>query len=324
MKRFFKILGLILLGLIIGVFLVFYTPDIKQEDLEDIYFTENSSYHDVSILSLEGQSLDITVHYQDYGNDADPVIVLLHGAFSSSHTFIPWTMTLIQSGYRVILPDLPYFGLTGGFDDQQTSLRRSGEMVIALLDILEIESFHIGGNSLGGGVSWYLASEYPTRVLSLVLIDAVAGSLDGEERRVPAFLTSDFFSSIISQMTPRFLVRSILKTAYGHPEILDEVIFQRYFDLLRRDNTRQWILQVKQEREPDWNYDDRLNAIETPTLVMWGEKDQWIPVDVLDIFKEALSLGEDDIIIYPELGHVPMEEEPSTVFDYLTFLGSLS
>jgi pimeloyl-ACP methyl ester carboxylesterase len=145
-----------------------------------------------------------------------------------------------------------------------------------------------------------------------------------EQERVPAFLTTDFFAGLVSQMTPKFLVRSVLKTAYGNPELLSEIIFERYLNLLRKEGTRKNILQVKQEAEPDWGYQDRLASITSPTFVLWGEKDSWIPVDVIDIFKEALSLSNDHIIIYPDLGHVPMEEDPSTVYDYLAFIDSLN
>lgn len=325
MKRFIKIVILIIVSLLVITFFVFYTPDRPQDYLEDLYFGEYSNKVELDIISLDNEPLSIHVHYQDLGDIGDPVLVLIHGAFSSSHTFLPWAETLVEHGYRVILPDLPYFGLTGGFEDELTSYRRSGEMIITLLDELDVDTFHVGGNSLGGAVSWYIASEYPERVLSLTLIDAVPASLgQNEQQRVPSFLTTDFFAGIISQMTPKFLVRSILKTAYGNKEMLDEEIFKRYFDLLRRENSRTWILQVKQESEPEFKYQDRLESIEVPTLILWGEKDEWIPVETVDSFVEALSLTEEQIIIYPDLGHVPMEEDPSTVTDYITFLASLS
>ncbi|HOI84626.1 MAG TPA: alpha/beta hydrolase [Acholeplasmataceae bacterium] len=325
MKRFIKIVILIIVSLLVITFFVFYTPDRPQDYLEDLYFGEYSNKVELDINSLDNEPLSIHVHYQDLGDIGDPVLVLIHGAFSSSHTFLAWAETLVEHGYRVILPDLPYFGLTGGFEDELTSYRRSGEMIISLLNELDVDTFHVGGNSLGGAVSWYIASEYPERVLSLTLIDAVPASLgQHEQQRVPSFLTTDFFAGIISQMTPKFLVRSILKTAYGNPDMLDEEIFKRYFDLLRRENSRTWILQVKQESEPEFKYQDRLESIEVPTLILWGEMDEWIPVETVDSFVEALSLTEEQIIIYPDLGHVPMEEDPSTVTDYITFLASLS
>lgn len=325
MKRIIKIVSLIILALLVITFFVFYTPDRTQDSLEDLYLSEYSNKVELDIISLDNEPLSIHVHYQDLGDKGDPVLVLIHGAFSSSHTFLPWAETLVEHGYRVILPDLPYFGLTGGFEDELTSYRRSGEMIISLLNELDVDTFHVGGNSLGGAVSWYIASEYPERVLSLTLIDAVPASLgQHEQQRVPSFLTTDFFAGIISQMTPKFLVRSILKTAYGNPDMLDEEIFKRYFDLLRRENSRTWILQVKQETETEFKYQDRLESITVPTLILWGDKDEWIPVETVDSFVEALSLTEEQIIIYPDLGHVPMEEDPSTVTDYITFLASLS
>jgi hypothetical protein len=43
------------------------------------------------------------------------------------------------------------------------------------------------------------------------------------------------------------------------------------------------------------------------------------------LFKEKLQLSDEFIIIYDDLGHVPMEEDPSrTLLDLLNFINQLS
>jgi len=320
--RIFKRIFMILISIIIILFLIFFTPDLPEAKLMDDYYTDASHQITLEITSLTGETLDIDLHYQDYGSSNSPVILLIHGAFSSSHTFIPWAEDLVQEGYRVILPDLPYFGLSSGFEDHITSFRRSAAVMKALLDELDIDKVHIGGNSLGGAASWFFASEYPESTESLLLIDALPPDLDNR-RDVSDFLRSPFVSRIVSQMTPQFLVNSLLKTAYGNPDLLTKDLKNRYFDLLRRNNTRQWILQTIQEQEPNWSYQDRLASIDQPTLLMWGMKDTWITPDQMNIFIDAINIPDDRVLTYDALGHVPMEEDPTTVEDYILFLNSL-
>ena len=75
----------------------------NSDDLIQKYSLKNSKFMDL---------YGINVHYCDEGRGE--VILLLHGVFSSLHTFNKWTEILSQS-YRVIRLDLPGFGLTGNY-----------------------------------------------------------------------------------------------------------------------------------------------------------------------------------------------------------------
>lgn len=325
MRKWIKRMSIVLLSLIILFILVLYTPSISQEKLELTYTTPNSHFITITIDSLDQTPLAIDLHYQEFGSEFEPTIVLLHGAFSSSHTFIPWAEQLELEEYRVLLLDLPYFGLTKGFEDEITSLRRSSEVIKHLLQHLQIDFVHIGGNSLGGGVAWYFTSTYPSMTESLLLIDSIAPSVtDNRRDTISPFLQTKFASNIISQFTPKFLVRPVLATAYGNESNLSKPTLNRYFDLLRREQTRSWILRVKSEDIVNEDLEGMISSISSPTLVMWGALDSWIPVSTVSMFQELLSLDQDSIIIYPDLGHVPMEENPDTVVDYVTFLEQLT
>lgn len=153
MKKVIKIIATTFLGLIALAAIVFVRFDIPQEKLEAEYFTEHSAYADIVIKDLDDNDIQMTLHYQDLGEEDHPVVVLIHGAFSSSHTFMSWAETLVNEGYRVIMPDLPYFGLSSGFEDHVSSYRRSADVLNQLLVALEIDSVDIAGNSLGGAVA---------------------------------------------------------------------------------------------------------------------------------------------------------------------------
>jgi pimeloyl-ACP methyl ester carboxylesterase len=325
MKRILKILLWIfsvLITLLIIVSIIFVRFDISQEKLEEEYFLDQSHYIDLTIQDLDNQAMDIQIHYQDMGDQANEVVFLIHGTFASSHTFIPWAETLVEEDYRVIMIDLPYFGLSDGFKDHITSYRRHAEVVKALIDALDISQVHIAGNSLGGAVAWFFTSEYPDAVTTLTLIDAVYPDGDRQDNTLFSSLSQlGFLSDWLSLYTPKFLMERILSSAYGDPNHITDETLTRYYELLRKSGTRQSILKLTEEPEPDLSYIDRLKSINVPTYLMWGAKDSWIPVETVDLFQDTMNIPESNIFIYQDLGHVPMEENPSlTVLDYLSII----
>ena len=59
-----------------------------------------------------------------------------------------------------------------------------------------------------------------------------------------------------------------------------------------------------------------------PTLVMWGRQDALISVDIAEKFAEALP--DASLLIYDDVGHLPMEEIPTrSAADVLAFLSQL-
>ena len=52
-----------------------------------------------------------------------------------------------------------------------------------------------------------------------------------------------------------------------------------------------------------------IKQIKCPTLIMWGELDQLIPVEHAELFHQDIKGSQ--VIIYQGVGHVPMEEIPA-------------
>ena len=60
-----------------------------------------------------------------------------------------------------------------------------------------------------------------------------------------------------------------------------------------------------------------------PTLIMWGEEDSLISVEVGRLLHEAMPNSQ--LVTYPEVGHIPMEEVPQrSVADVIAFLEGLA
>jgi pimeloyl-ACP methyl ester carboxylesterase len=53
---------------------------------------------------------------------------------------------------------------------------------------------------------------------------------------------------------------------------------------------------------------DRLGDIRAPTLIVWGADDQLVPVR--DAYDFAELIGDSELIVYEDTGHVAMLERP--------------
>jgi pimeloyl-ACP methyl ester carboxylesterase len=241
---------------------------------------------------------------------------------------------LVASDWRVIAIDLPNHGLTGNFSDNTISQRRSAAVVKAVIDELEITSCVIGGNSMGGGVAWEFASEFHGiegfSVNGLILIDAVYPDMgSGAPESIEAIRKLPIIVDILSKMTPRPLLKSILKGVYGSESTTDDLTVDRYYDLLRMDGHREALIMAQQETSVETALTplERLERIKNaaiPVLVLWGLEDAWISVDYAFRFQTLLNLPDTSVLIYTGLGHVPMEENPNdTGADLLAFLLTL-
>jgi pimeloyl-ACP methyl ester carboxylesterase len=333
MKKVFKGLiwtAAVLAGLLALAAVVFYRSDIPLETLGNDYETEQSFYTDIVFQDTEGIDRFVRIHAMAWGEETNPTVVLLHGMFSSSHTFLPWAQRLAEEGYYVLAVDLPGFGLSEVYPDRKTSQRRHAAVLKALLDSRSIDTAFVGGNSMGGGVAWYFASEYhgaDFTVRGVILIDAVYPGIIGEEgdSSLRRLLTSPV-GTFLSKMTPRFLFGPLLKGAYGTHATPSEDVIDRYYFLLRGEGHREAIVSQTTEIDPEGSPSGlerllRLKEEGISVLLMWGALDSWIPVETADLFVQTLVLPDEYVVIYDTLGHVPMEEDPvRTIEDVLRYL----
>jgi pimeloyl-ACP methyl ester carboxylesterase len=89
-----------------------------------------------------------------------------------------------------------------------------------------------------------------------------------------------------------------------------------------REGTRSAILGRTGSYNDERDQPQDLSVLDQPTLIMWGAQDAVIPVSVAAQFEEILP--NSTTVIYQDLGHIPMEEDPArTAADVLLFLKAL-
>lgn len=303
MKKALYIIGGLFLLLIILQLTQFHS-DIPLKDLKAEYAPPPSKF-----MMMDGA----TIHYRDEGTGYP--VVLIHGMSSSLHTWEGWTKILSKQ-YRVIRMDLPGFGLTGPTTDNVYTIPYYESFIARFLDSLGVKECYMVGNSLGGLITWNYALHHPQQVQKIVLLDA-AGYAMKKRPFVIDLAQNKLLSATMRYITPRFIVAKSMQQVYGDPSKITDSVTERYFKMtLRAGNRAAFIAFANGVHDLDTL---PIQQIKTPTLIEWGEKDQWISPDNAQKFHRDIKGSQ--LITYPGVGHIPMEEIPTqSCVDAMRFL----
>lgn len=311
--------------------------EFKKVDDLDVHVVQSNLCHtiDRGIASTINSDSDSLISNQGNAdgsvdkkaNETDPlttkipeVMVLLHGTSASLHTWEGWAAAL-DDKYCVVRMDLPGFGLTGPYKmpDKTYSLDNYVDTVINVMDELQVSQATIAGNSLGGGIAWLTTLKHPKRVNRLVIIDSIG--FEFKPKHVPIafqFTRYPMLTMFTENVLPKSLVRKSLESVYADDSKVTDELVNRYYDLTRRAGNRHALSQRFRQRIVMHEV-TQLPSIKQPTLILWGEKDDLIPIDNAYRFKQALPNSE--LVVFENLGHVPHEEDPkATVEAVIHFL----
>lgn len=308
LSQIIKYLFVFFLLLIIGFSTIYWKNDIPLDILIKKYGSAESKF-----ISLDGMS----VHYRDEGNATDSIpIVLLHGTGASLHTWEGWVNAL-KKDHRVIRMDLPAYGLTGPNPTGEYSQEFYATFVNDFLTKIGVSKCIIAGNSLGGSIAWNFALKYPEKTSKMILVDA--GGYATKSKSVPiAFQIAGFpvIKNLFKYVTPRSIVQKSVENVYADKGKVTPKLVDRYFELsLREGNRKAFIDRMSAFRNKGIESDKSLNikTLQMPTLIIWGDKDFLIPIDVAEKFHT--DLPNDTLVIFKNLGHTPMEEDATTTVE---------
>lgn len=304
------------LVMLLVVLLAVYITVNKADDISVEKLTQRWAPAPSQFIAIDGMQ----VHVRDEGVKQDPMpIVLIHGTGASLHTWDGWVEELKQTR-RVIRFDLPAFGLTGPEPSNNYKIERYAEVVVAVLDKLNIAKAVLAGNSLGGYISWATTVLYPERIERLILVDASGYPYDTKSVPIGFKLSQNpLTASLLNNFLPIGLVRRSVENVYGNPELVSDELVGRYYQLTLREGNRKALKQRFVQTQPG-PIANEIPNIKVPTLLIWGEKDLLIPVKFGKRFDKEIPNSK--LVVFPELGHVPHEENAqATVAEVKAFLG---
>lgn len=275
-----------------------------------IQYERNKS--DLEIKALTLASGDKMV-YAENGNVAGEPLLLIHGFGGNKDNFTRIARQL--EGYHLIIPDLLGFGESS---KPMSADYRSEAQATRLHELLQAKglasNIHIGGNSMGGAISVAYAAKYPKDVKSLWLVDSagfwsagIPKSLEGATlENNPLLIKSneDFYKMYDFVMyKPPYLPKSV-KAVFAQERIKNKELDAKILEQIVTDNVEERAKIIAQYN--------------IPTLVVWGDKDQIIKPETVNLIKKIIPQAQ--VIMMPKIGHVPMiEAVEQTADDYKAF-----
>jgi pimeloyl-ACP methyl ester carboxylesterase len=121
--------------------------------------------------SFHGEQMAVTggTQYVRVGGQG-PAIVLLHGFGDTGDMWEPLAAILVKD-HRVIVPDLRGMGLSSHPEEGYEKAAQASDLA-KILDALKVEKFQLVTHDIGNMVGYALAAQYPSRVMSWVVMDA--------------------------------------------------------------------------------------------------------------------------------------------------------
>jgi pimeloyl-ACP methyl ester carboxylesterase len=235
------------------------------------------------------------VHLLSAGS-GEPVLYL-HGA-GATNVWLPFHARL-AARCHLLAPDLLGFGQSDR-PDWLDDVQDCAVHYLDLLDALGIERVHLVGLSLGGWIAAELAAWASHRLKSLTLIDAAGLYLPGYE--VPDLFTLSY------EQTIRLL--------FDDPAVAERVLAIPETPELAAQRLKGQVTLARVAWNP-YLYSpklmQRLHRVQTPTLVLWGERDRLFPVALGEAWAAAIAGARLEVV--PRCGHLPPIEQPALTAD---------
>jgi len=278
------------------------------------------------------QSNGLRMAYEEFGDPADPAILLVAGLYNQ---LVRWPLKfcelLVANGFRVIRFDNRDIGLTDKMDGVRApsffrlalkhylripisapySLDDMADDTVGVLDALNIQQAHIVGMSMGGMISQLVTAKYPHRILSLTSIMSTSGE------RGKGVASAKVSAAMLQPVTKE---RSALDNAVNiwqligspaYPMSDDDVRTLIKAEHKRSSNPAGYMRQIAAIRNAPGRA-KLLRAITAPVLIIHGNQDLLVPVS--GGIDTAKHIAHAQLELFEGMGHtLPAELLPRFV-----------
>lgn len=231
----------------------------------------------------------IAMHYYCAGRRGTPLI-LIHGLGNTAEVWAS-LFPLLCNDFLLYAPDLPGFGLTP-LAKEGVMIRTHVLYLERFLDALGYPRVILLGNSLGGWIATQFAATHPERVEHLFLLNSAG--LRREQTTSPyaidrasAQRSMDYIWGYHVPL-PHFLLDAVVRTSR----------MQAYEGFISGYDVNEEL-------------DNVLPQVQTPTTIIWGERDGLFPLACAYDFQRGIPNSR--LFVLKRSGHMPQVQAPLQV-----------
>jgi len=237
---------------------------------------------------METVTNGVKTNYIEIG-EGKPFIIL-HGWGSNSSRWIKEAEIISEKGFKVIIPDLPGFGESDKLANPWTD-NDYVKWFEEFTKNLNIEEFYLLGYSFGGALAAKISVKYPQRVQRLFLVAAALIRKKTTQKtfssKISKFIKLFYFLpyyNLFRKAVYKFVIR---KSDYVYTE---GIMKQTYLNVISDDISF------------------NLPFIKVPTVIIWGDKDQSVPIADARLVNEKIKNSK--LVIIPGADHLMHKQLP--------------
>ncbi|RDJ32672.1 MAG: alpha/beta hydrolase [Crenarchaeota archaeon] len=242
-------------------------------------------------VSVDGNK----IRYLESGEGKE-VLVLIHGLGASAERW-EYVIPIFEKHYRVIVPDLIGFGLS---DKPLVDYTQEFfvDFLSHFLKEISVSSPYLIGSSLGGQICAEYVSKYDN-VKKLVLVSP-SGAMSQSTPALEAYV-----------MAALYPTEEGAKNAFEHmagDEQVDPKIIHGFIERMQLPNAKMAFMSTLLGLKNANDITEHLKKIESPTLIIWGDKDPVIPFEYSSSFVSAIK--DCRFFNMEQSGHTPYVDNP--------------
>lgn len=241
----------------------------------------------------------VTLCAQTFGSPADPALLLIHGACAS---LVWWETELCErlaaAGRFVIRYDQRDTGRSTSFPVGRPGYAMSdlAADAVALLDALGVESAHVVGRSMSGGVALFLGLDHPERTRSVTLVTTTTGELPMGGLDVPPDPDPTDAAAVVD-----YLVEALRAYAGASPHFDEAAVRELAVTDIARTRDVAATLVNHYAMDFDGPRNGGFADLRVPTLVVHGEVDPIFPLSHGEALRDAIPGAE--LVVLSGAGH---------------------
>jgi pimeloyl-ACP methyl ester carboxylesterase len=243
--------------------------------------------------------------------DAAEAVVFVHGNPGSADDWEGLIAAAAGTGRRALALDLPDFGETEAPPGFEHTVPGYAEFLQQGLEALGVERAHLVIHDFGGPIGLFWAALHPDALASVTLIDT--GILPGYRwHRLARIWRTPGLGELFQATATRGAFRRLVSR--GEPRGLPRPFVEKMYDHYDRRTKRAVLKLYRATDDPGGmsaQFCELMGSREIPALVIWGEKDAFLPSSYAE--KQRQAFPSADVHVLPASGHWPFADAPETV-----------
>ncbi len=265
---------------------------------------ESAKYAERSKAGLSEHRVVVADHTVVYleGGSGEEVLLLIHGFGGDKDN---WTRMARHLGddFRIIAPDLPGFGESDRLERENYGIQQQADRLAEFIQVLDIEGFHLAGNSMGGWIACWYVLRHPGQARSLILLNS-AGVISPVKSEHLLNLERGYNTLLVDDVDD---YDRLIEFVFADPPYIPRPLKRRFAEeasAQRPFNEKIWADIMSEGAF----LESRLAEIDVPAFIIWGDSDRVLHPSSVEVFTSGIA-GAGSLIM-KNCGHLPMIERP--------------